>query len=102
MRRALRCDGVVSQFEGEEHLGSPELEREMRRWLADNGARPDIDVNAQGETPGDHPDATAAIAGPWREAAHLVARTNWEMPHHSSERIEQVRARLVAGPTALR
>ena len=34
MRRALRCDGVVSQFEGEEHEGTPELVREMRRWLA--------------------------------------------------------------------
>ena len=55
MRRALRCDGIVSQFEGEEHEGTPELVREMRRWLGDNGARPDIDVIAQGETPGDDP-----------------------------------------------
>ena len=103
MRRALRCDGVVSQFEGEEHQGSPELVREMRSWLADNGARPDIDVIAQGATPGDDPDAAAAIAGPWREAGCTWwLETNWEMPHHSAERMEQVRARLVAGPTALR
>lgn len=75
----------------------------MRRWLADNGARPDIDVIAQGETPGDDPDAAATIAGPWREAGCTWwLETNWEMPHHSAERMEQVRARLVAGPAALR
>ena len=103
MRRVLRCDGVVSQFEGEEHEGTPELVREMRRWLGDNGARPDIDVIAQGETPGNDPDAAAAIARTWEEAGCTWwLETNWEMPHHSAERMEQVRARLVAGPPALR
>ena len=57
MRRALRCDGVVSQFEGEEHAGNARWGAgEMRRWLSDNGARADIDVIAQGETPGNDPD----------------------------------------------
>ncbi len=61
MRRALRCDGIVPQFEGEEHQGSPELVREMLRWLGENGARSDIDVIAQGETPADDPDAAAEL-----------------------------------------
>lgn len=99
MRRSLRCDGIVPQFEGEEHEGSPELVREMLRWLGENGARPDIDVIAQGESPSDDPAAAAELAAPWAEAGCTWwLETNWEMPHHSAERMEQVRARLLAGP----
>jgi alkanesulfonate monooxygenase SsuD/methylene tetrahydromethanopterin reductase-like flavin-dependent oxidoreductase (luciferase family) len=101
MRRAVRCDGVVPQFEreGEEHHGSPELIIEMRAWLAGEGAREDLDVIAQGETPADDRAAAAAEVAPWAEAGCTWwLETNWEMPHHSDERMEQVRTRLVAGP----
>jgi len=103
MRRALRCDGIVPQFEGEQHDGSPELIAEMRSWLIDNGARPDIDVIAQGETPADDPEAVARITEPWAAAGCTWwLETNWEMPHHSTQRMEQVRTRLLARADALR
>jgi alkanesulfonate monooxygenase SsuD/methylene tetrahydromethanopterin reductase-like flavin-dependent oxidoreductase (luciferase family) len=99
MRRAVRCDGIVPQFEGEEHDGTPELVRAMRVWLAEQGAREDLDVIAQGETPAEDPSAAAAQVAPWAEAGSTWwLETNWEMPHHSDERMEQVRARLLAGP----
>ena len=40
MRRALRCDGVVPQFEGENHEGSPDQVIGMRAWLAEGGRTP--------------------------------------------------------------
>jgi len=99
MRRALRCDGVVSQFEGDEHQGSPDQVRAMRAWLAENGARADIDVVAQGETPSGDPEAASREVAPWAEAGCTWwLETNWEMPHHTAERMGQVRARLLAGP----
>lgn len=75
MRRVLRCDGIVPQFEGEWDRRSPEAVRDMRAWLADNGARPDLDVIAEGETPVDDPDAARSrgrrVGG---GRMHLVAR----------------------------
>jgi alkanesulfonate monooxygenase SsuD/methylene tetrahydromethanopterin reductase-like flavin-dependent oxidoreductase (luciferase family) len=101
MRRAVRCDGVVPQFEGEEHHGSPAVVLEMRAWLAEQGAREDLDVIAQGETPAADGAAAAAEAAVWAEAGCTWwLETNWEMPHHSDERMEQVRGRLLGGPPA--
>jgi hypothetical protein len=75
----------------------------MLRWLEENGARSDIDVIAQGETPADDPAAAAELVAPWADAGcSWWLETNWEMPHHSAERMEQVRTRLRAGPPALR
>jgi alkanesulfonate monooxygenase SsuD/methylene tetrahydromethanopterin reductase-like flavin-dependent oxidoreductase (luciferase family) len=102
MRRAIRCDGIVPQFEGEDHHGSPDQVREMRRWLLDNGARPDIDVIAQADTLANGRDAAAEIAPSWADAGCTWwLEANWEMPHHSAERMEQVRQRLLAGPPRL-
>jgi alkanesulfonate monooxygenase SsuD/methylene tetrahydromethanopterin reductase-like flavin-dependent oxidoreductase (luciferase family) len=99
MRRILRCDGVVPQFEGEEHQGTPEAVRELRAWLTEQGARPDLDVIAQGETPAGDPVAAADEVRPWAEAGCTWwLETNWEMPHHSAERMDEVRRRLEAGP----
>jgi alkanesulfonate monooxygenase SsuD/methylene tetrahydromethanopterin reductase-like flavin-dependent oxidoreductase (luciferase family) len=99
MRRVLRCDGIVPQFANGEHRGSPARVREMRAWLAANGARPDIDVVTEGETPaGDAAEAWDTVA-PWGEAGCTWwMESNWEMPHHSTERMDQVRRRLEAGP----
>jgi hypothetical protein len=117
MRRVLRCDGVVPQFEGaegvegaqgmegvesvenDEHAGSPDLIREMRRWLVENGARPDIDVIAEGETSTHDAGAARSTVEPWAEAGCTWwLETRWEMPHHAQERIDEVRERLSAGP----
>ena len=99
MRRAARCDGVVPEY----YLGDrePTLEdaRELREWLAEHGARPDIDVIAEGETPAD--DAAAASA---QAAARAVAgctwwlETRWQTPEHPQVRLDEARERILAGP----
>jgi hypothetical protein len=99
MRRVLRCDGIVPQFAEGEHRGSPERIREMRRWLAEQGAANDLDVVAEGETPADDPSRASDDVRPWADAGCTWwLETNWEMPHHSDERMDEVRARLDAGP----
>ena len=100
MRRVLRCDGIVPQFAVDEHhRGSSDLVREMRGWLGDNDARPDLDVVAEGQTSAT--EASGAVA-PWAEAGCTWwMESNWEMPHHSAERMDEVRRRLVAGPPTL-
>jgi alkanesulfonate monooxygenase SsuD/methylene tetrahydromethanopterin reductase-like flavin-dependent oxidoreductase (luciferase family) len=96
MRRVLRCDGIVPQYPG--HEGTPADARDVRAWLIERGARPDVDVIAQGETPAD-PAAASALVAPWAEAGCTWwLETRWEMPHHSTERMALVRERLVAGP----
>ena len=99
MRRVLACDGVVPQYGGE---GTPDDVRAMRKWLSEHGARPDIDVTAEGETPFDDPAAAAAIVMPWRDAGCTWwLETEWELPHHVPERMEQIRRRIAAGPPAI-
>ncbi len=99
MRRVLRCDGVVPQFTEGGHRGSPDQIRAMREWLADQGARAGLDVIAEGQTPADDPVRAAEEVKPWADAGCTWwMETNWEMPHHSRERMDEVRARLEAGP----
>jgi alkanesulfonate monooxygenase SsuD/methylene tetrahydromethanopterin reductase-like flavin-dependent oxidoreductase (luciferase family) len=99
MRRVLRCDGIVPQFAEGEHRGSPERIREMRRWLAEQGASDDLDVVAEGETPAEDPSRASDDVRPWADAGCTWwLESNWEMPHHSDERMDEVRARLEAGP----
>jgi alkanesulfonate monooxygenase SsuD/methylene tetrahydromethanopterin reductase-like flavin-dependent oxidoreductase (luciferase family) len=95
MRRALRCEGVVPQYE--DHQGSPEVARAVREWMVAHGARMDVDLVAQGETP---PDGRAIEdVAPWESAGCTWwLETNWEMPHHAPARMQQVRERLTAGP----
>ena len=101
MRRVLRCDGIVPQFTDGEHHGSPGRLREMRAWLADNGARPDIDVVTEGDTSADDAAQAWDTVAPWAEAGCTWwMESNWEMPHHSTERVDEVRLRLLAGPPA--
>ena len=89
MRRVLRCDGIVPQYEGEPTLAAV---RELRAWLHEHGARSDLDVIAEGETPRDDPR-------PWEEAGCTWwLETRWEMPHHSDERMAEIRNRIAAGP----
>lgn len=97
MRRVLRCDGVVPQYESGED--GPDGLRDVRAWLTDHGAASEFDVISEGETPGDDRVAAEAMVRPWREAgATWWLETNWEMPHNSPERMAQIRRRIEAGP----
>ncbi len=99
MRRVLRCDGIVPQFEGDDHDGSPDLIREVRRWLSEHGAGAHLDVIAQGETPTKEGKRARNIVESWAEAGCTWwLETRWEMPHHAAERMVEVRERLLAGP----
>ena len=99
MQRVVRCDGVIPQFELAEGEASPRAIRAMRAWLAERDARADLDVIAEGETPIADPVAAAAQVAPFAEAGCTWwLETRWEMPHHSTERLDEVRRRLVAGP----
>jgi len=90
--------GIAPQFEGE-HRGSPERVREMRAWPAENDARPDLDVLAEGRTSADDAEEASRVVTAWAEAGCTWwLESNWEMPHHSDERMGEVRLRLEAGP----
>jgi alkanesulfonate monooxygenase SsuD/methylene tetrahydromethanopterin reductase-like flavin-dependent oxidoreductase (luciferase family) len=90
MRRARRCDGVIPA-----NVDTPAAIREMRAWLD----APGLDVLAEGETPGDDPAAAAAIVAPWAEAGCTWwMETRWAMPHHSADRLREIRDRIAAGP----
>jgi hypothetical protein len=96
MRRVLRCDGVMPQYDGD---GSPARMREMCEWLSGHGVPDGFDVLAEGETPPDDPATAASTVVPWADAgATWWLETRWEMPHHSPARMREVRERLLAGP----
>lgn len=96
MRRALRCDGVIPEFEGEG--GGPGGARSVRGWLAARGVPAGFDLIAEGETTGADP-ASAAIVAEWAAAgATWWLESRWEMPHHNAERMTQIRDRIAAGP----
>lgn len=99
MRRVLRCDGIVPQYQVGEREGGPDDVRALRAWLAEHGARPDLDIISEGETPAVDPEAARAIVRPWAETGCTWwLETRWEMPHDSADRMREVRRRLAAGP----
>jgi alkanesulfonate monooxygenase SsuD/methylene tetrahydromethanopterin reductase-like flavin-dependent oxidoreductase (luciferase family) len=99
MRRVLRCDGIIPQYEVDGRAEGPDDARAVRAWLTGHGAGPGFDMVAEGETPADDPAAAAAAVGPWAEAGCTWwLETRWEMPHNSAERMAQIRERLTAGP----
>lgn len=99
MRRVLRCDGVVPQYQVGDREGDPDDARALRAWLTDRGASPDLDMVAQGETPADDPSAAGEFVSPWSDAGCTWwLETRWEMPHNSPERMLEVQRRLAAGP----
>ena len=100
MRRVLRCDGVVPQYNLGGREEGPDDARAVRDWLVAQGAREGFDVIAQGQTPASS-DAASSIIQPWAEAGCTWwLETNWEMPHHVEERMIQMRRRIAAGPLA--
>jgi hypothetical protein len=76
--------------------------RVLRTWLSERGADPDLDVIAEGETPAGDREAAVRQVTPWADAgATWWLETRWEMPHHSPERLQQVRERIAAGPPSV-
>jgi alkanesulfonate monooxygenase SsuD/methylene tetrahydromethanopterin reductase-like flavin-dependent oxidoreductase (luciferase family) len=108
MRRALRCDGLLpnvlrdgipDQRTPEDMAVTPDDMRAIRDWLREQGASPDFDLIAEGETPADDPEDARRVVAPWADAgATWWLEARWAMPHHSPERLRQVRERLEAGP----
>jgi alkanesulfonate monooxygenase SsuD/methylene tetrahydromethanopterin reductase-like flavin-dependent oxidoreductase (luciferase family) len=99
MRRVLRCDGIVPQYEVDGRDPGPDDARAVRRWLTENGAAPGFDIVAQGETPAADPAAAAATVSPWSDAGCTWwLETRWELPHDSPERMTELLERLAAGP----
>jgi len=99
MRRVLRCDGVIPQYETDGRDPAPDDARAVRRWLSEHGAGPGFDVVADGETPTQDPAAAAALVRAWSDAGCTWwLETRWELPHDSPERMKQIEERLAAGP----
>lgn len=99
MRRVLRCDGVVPEWHLGDRSGTPDDVREMRSWLTERGAREDLDVIAEGETPAADPAAAAATVAGWAEAGCTWwLETRWDLSHASAAGMEAVRERIAAGP----
>lgn len=99
MRRVLRCDGVVPQFQLDGRTEAPDDVRALRTWLTAHGAGPDLDVVIQGETPTDDVAAARDQVRAWAEAGGTWwLETRWDRPHHTPERMHAVRERLAAGP----
>ena len=73
MNRALRCEGVVPQYEGAGDNEQPEHAQAVREWLDGHGGS-GIDVVAQGETPADDSEAARAVVADSAQAGDLVAR----------------------------
>ena len=100
LRRALRCDGIIPQYDLDGREPVPDDARAVAGWLADHEAKPGFDIVADGETPAQDRAAAAAVVGPWADAGCTWwLETRWEMPHDSAERMSQVRERLAAGPS---
>jgi alkanesulfonate monooxygenase SsuD/methylene tetrahydromethanopterin reductase-like flavin-dependent oxidoreductase (luciferase family) len=101
MRRVLRCDGVLPNFidaEGFRPLKPADV-RDIAAWLAQHGAPAAFDIVVEGETPGDNPDAAAAIASEWADAgATWWLETRWALADGADERAKEVERRLRAGP----
>ena len=98
MRRVLRCDGVIRGSDM-----TPDDVRAMRAWLIERGARADLDILAEGETPTDDPAAGWAQVEPWADAGCTWwMETRWEMPHNGPERMREINERIAAGPSRRR
>jgi alkanesulfonate monooxygenase SsuD/methylene tetrahydromethanopterin reductase-like flavin-dependent oxidoreductase (luciferase family) len=101
MRRVLRCDGIVPQYNLDGRDAGPDDARAVHAWLADHGARPDTDIVAEGQTPADDPGAAAAQVTPWaRAGCTWWIENRWVMPEGTTDPAAVVRDRLAAGPPA--
>jgi hypothetical protein len=99
MRRVLRCDGIIPQYDLGGRAAGPDDARAVREWLTEHGAAPDLDVVAEGETPADDKAAASAHITPWAQAGCTWWIENrWQMPDDTTDPMAVVRERLAAGP----
>jgi hypothetical protein len=92
MRRVLRCDGVIPQYDSADGEPTAGHARAVRDWLTGQGAAADFDVIADGETPADDPQAAAATGAAFAAAGCTWwLETRWQARH-------QMGGRLAAGP----
>lgn len=99
MRRAARCDGVVPEYHLDDREPTASDAREMKTWLLEHGARPDIDIIAEGETPAD--DEVAArelVAARADVGCTWWLETRWQRSADEAVRLDEVRERILAGP----
>ena len=100
MSRVLRCDGIlpVKSIAGDDSPLAPNDVHDIAVWLGEHGAA-SHDIVVEGATSSRDADAAAAAVVPWAEAgATWWLDARWKLPHHSDERMQQVRRRLAAGP----
>jgi hypothetical protein len=101
MRRVLRCDGLIPQYDLGGREAGPADAAAARAWLADRGAAPGLDVIAEGETPADDAAAAAAQVAPWAGAGCTWwLETRWGEPGDLAPRLGTMAERLAAGPPA--
>jgi hypothetical protein len=99
LRRVLRCDGIIPDIRPDGRTAGPDDARAVRMWLADHGARPDLDMVAEGETPAGDPAAATAQAAAWAEAGCTWwLESRWGTPDDLPVRVQEMRDRLAAGP----
>jgi len=99
MRRVLRCDGIIPQYDLDGRDAGPGDARAVREWLSGHGAGPDLDVIAEGDTPADDPGAASARITPWaRAGCTWWIENRWAMPEGTTDPMAVVRERLAAGP----
>jgi len=99
MRRVLRCDGIIPQYDLGGRPAGPDDARAVRDWLASRDAGPDLDIVAEGETPADDRAAAAAHVTPWaRAGCTWWIENRWQMPEGTTDPMAVVSERLAAGP----
>ena len=101
MRRVLRYDGLLPNVMNEqrEHIPqTPEHVRQMRAFLDENsGSDRQIDIIAEGETPGDDEAGAAAVLQPFIDAG----ATWWIEARWTAPSLDVVKERLLQGPPSL-
>jgi len=99
MRRALRCDGVIPQYELSGRDATPDDAAALRSWLTEQGIDPDYDVIADGETPAVRHGSAASTADTWaRAGCTWWLETRWGAADDLRDRITAMRERIAAGP----
>lgn len=102
MRRVLRCEGVVPQYQlGDGEEPRPASASEVRAWLDANGGSA-VDLISEGETPSDDQSQAADTVAEWAEAGCTWwIESRWNLPDHGPESVGIVRDRIASGPPRL-
>ena len=99
MRRVLRCDGVIPQYQHTDGDPGPEDARAVANWLADHDVPPGFDLIADGETPASDPSKAADTVAAWQAAGCTWwLETRWAATDDKAEATRDFRDRITAGP----